>query len=176
MNEFKAARDILADVERHSREAKCDWDDPTDVAEYRREARSVAREEVLDLIVPKRICPECGIVRPLSRSWVLNKRKNAALCRSCYQRRFCPEEKYFDRRIFEPITRQRIDGQVLAEVRESLGMTKTEFARRAGWTRQYQTRLEDGDTSSVTSETALVCITVIQEAGGETEDAPESLR
>jgi DNA-binding transcriptional regulator YiaG len=176
MNEFSKAKEILRDVERHSRQTKCDWDDPLDVAEYRRAERTEDRTALLDLLAPRRVCPECGTTRPLSRSWVLNKRKTAAMCRSCYQRRFEPNQVYVDTSIFESETRYRVDGAALEEMRTSLGMTISEFARRAGWSRQYQSQLESGSVTSVTHETASVVLTVIREAGGETEDASIHLR
>jgi transcriptional regulator with XRE-family HTH domain len=39
---------------------------------------------------------------------------------------------------------KRLDGFALGREREELGLTQREFAEKAGWTRQYQSKLENG--------------------------------
>lgn len=60
-----------------------DWED---VNEYRRDRYLAGRIKLLDKLVPKRICPRCGKFFPSRMSWVVNKQKTIAVCRSCFSK------------------------------------------------------------------------------------------
>ena len=169
-NEFKEARGILDAVEKAEQDkirrelVQCDWDDPLDIALYKRQTRAGTRIAVLKRLVPKRICPVCGRLKPDSRAWVVNKKGTEAICRSCFHQNF-PDPKVDDvtikRKIFGiPEVRYTIDGFALSAAREEAGIGKRLFARDAGWTLSYQMKLEAGSVVSVTGEVAYLILQI----------------
>ena len=153
---------------------KCDWDDPDDVSVYRSATRLHERQGLLDLIVPTRICPECEHLMLSSRSWVINKKRTAAVCRSCFFRAFGVKgrESNMDVTIFPSFEKSfLLDKNALRRSRLGTGMSIREFARRAGWSRSYQERLELKDGIKTVSEaTASTILTVLRESGLTTRD------
>ncbi len=60
-----------------------------------REWRQVRRQLLLDMLVPDRRCPGCGLTITRSRAWVI--RYNQALCRSCVMR--CGKGKWWKQNV-----------------------------------------------------------------------------
>lgn len=129
---------------------KCEWDDLSDVNVLRSEKRFRMRTAILAELVPKRICPECKVIRPRLGQWMITKDGMKAICRVCYFKkaaRHIDEEKLG--RVFTRDIRYKVDCRLLTEIRECLGISMAEFARRIGWARSYQKKLEDGLVLSV---------------------------
>lgn len=173
-NEFRKARDILAGIEAAKRRAademarKCDWDDPEDVALLKREDRL---KERLDSLPENRVCPACGQTRPRSRQWVVNKRGDFAVCKVCFSRSWYGDHQTTHAvSILEDCPRYRLKGSILVQLREERGVSCSEFARRAGWSRQNQARLERSDQLTIERDTAETILQVLSEAGVETLD------
>ena len=169
-NEFKEARGILEAVDKAEKDyikqemIRCDWDDPLDVALYKNQTRAGRRIAVLKRLIPKRIGPSCGTLKPDSRAWVMNKKGTEVICRSCFHQNF-PDEAVnnitIKRKIFGiPEVRYTIDGFALSAAREEARIGKRMFAREAGWTIAYQTKLEAGSVVSVTSEVAYLILQI----------------
>ena len=169
-NEFKEARGILNAVKKAEQDkirrdlVQCDWDNPFDVALYKRQTRVGARIAVLKRLVPKRICPICGELKPDARAWVVNKKGTEVICRSCFHQSF-PDNRVdgitLKRKVFGiPEVRYTIDGFALAAARQEANIGKRMFARDAGWTLAYQTKLEAGDVISVTGEVAYLILQI----------------
>ncbi len=80
---FRDARDALdGRVVRTRRSA---IRDAGGVAAYLREKRAADRRELLDRLVPDRVCPACREIVVESRRWVVYL--GLASCRGCWQRR-----------------------------------------------------------------------------------------
>lgn len=60
---------------------RADWDDPGDRLVYVRELKQVKRNDLLTLLVPSRMCPSCGVVKPRTRQWVVFPRIALVRCR-----------------------------------------------------------------------------------------------
>lgn len=69
-----------------------------------------------------------------------------------------PEMKYG----FEP--------DILIHCREQVGVTQGGFAKIAGWTRQYQSKLESGSVKTVTADVRNTIIAVFKRIGIQTND------
>lgn len=172
MGMFEEARDVLAGLARANEELqrelgrKCDWDDPSDVAEHRADSRAKDRLAILDRLVKDRICPNCGR-GPLtdSQQWAVNYKKMMAVCRSCVGKtKTLPSEADL-KSLFGPVVkRYPLDGSVLLKLREGIGLTQREFARRAGWSAPFQCQLEIGEYHTVTEECATAIYQVLSEA------------
>lgn len=170
MNIFKYVK-----LQSKEREAKCDWGDPTDVLFYLAELRHTERNRVLDSLVPKRICPSCGAVKCLSKSWVVSKDKKRAICRSCYMRKVpckdLDETSKIPHSIFgEAEIRYKFDGTKFALARVYAEISAREFASFAGWSQSYQYKLESGKVASVNAETAETIMEVFARFGFYTKD------
>ena len=149
---------------------KCDWSDPNDIAEYRREERMKERNEVLDRIVKTRKCPVCQQLKLDPSSWVISANCRKAICRSCYFRKWPVRTVNSPERIFVEERRFAVDGKVIRRLREGIGCSNREFSRRAGWGRTYQTSIEKGEVRTVSNETAEVILKVFEELGITTRD------
>ena len=172
-NIFKAAKDVLEDQKKmellylKEMEKVCDWDDPSDIAEYRASLTLKKRLDLLDKLVPTRHCPVCGELKISPRSWVINKRKSKAICRSCFAVHLGGREgerHLLKGAVFgEKVVRVVINGEVLEDVRREAGITRAEFARKGGWSKSYQSKLEQGDVRTITSEMAEIIEEVFAE-------------
>jgi DNA-binding XRE family transcriptional regulator len=180
VNIFKDAKSILDEAKRieqyeeRRRSRKCDWKDLADVAEYRKDQRYEEREKIILSVAPDRKCPSCSrLVMELSR-WVVSKSEKSACCRSCWDRnkksQAIEKPKQFSRLIFRPDIRCSIDRLAFLAAREEAGLTQSEFARRAGWSRSYQRKIEDGIVATVTVDTAETILVVLSEAKLDTPD------
>jgi len=180
MNEFKDASLRLQDyqnkVAQYERELgkKCDWENPEDVALHKHEMRFADRVDLLNLLVPNRICPLCEKLRISSRSWVIKIDKKLAICRSCFQRNI-PDKKVkrmeISRSLFSNITyRFDIDAFGLQAAREEANISEWEFARRMGWSHSYQCKIESGQVKTVDLITAESILGVFRENGFITKD------
>ena len=104
---------------------------------------------------------------------MIDRRESQAACRSCFQRLYPDPRKVvtMDARIFpKSETRFTVDAASLLSAIAKTGLSTREFARRAGWSRSYQRKLEAGEIRSVTEANADVILTVLREAGVTTKD------
>ena len=175
-NVFRDAKNTLAELERANREhqrllnRRCDWDDPSDVAEYRKEERRDERREILDRLVPSRFCPECDDIKPGLRQWVIAADQSAAICRSCHQRRFGVKGVIVNlqiRLLGDRFVRYEIKPDMIRKARARTGLSIREFARQAGWSKSYQTKIEklDGGVQTLSVDSVRVLFTVLRENG-----------
>jgi len=175
MSVFKDVQENVRELDRQatafqrSVQRLCEWEDPDDVLQYRKEGRDEERARNLDRIVPDRRCPACGELVPESTRWVMNVKQTHAVCRSCFNagiKGTLPKslQELGDLRIlYAPIVRWKIDGADLVKVREALNCTRKHFARKAGWTYSYQHELERGTVSTISQDTADTIMTVLSE-------------
>ncbi len=138
------------------RKTKCDWDNECDIALYKSQKYTTEKSDVLNKLVPKRLCPVCG-AGPLlkSKQWVMNKSKTKVICRSCYHSDNLTTKLSVELPvIFQPYEmRFKIDGQALCQARVNLGWPMKRFADVVGWSCTYQRKLERGDVVSVGQDT-----------------------
>lgn len=173
--DFQEAKDVLQgeseEQKRHKRFVyrKCDWDDDEDVLLYRRQSYAKDRRRTLDRLVPSRICPSCSRNIWSSRSWVVNRRRTEAICRSCF---FAAKGDDELTPILETVIRCRVDGEALRIARERAGISQKTFADEMGWSQSYQTKLESGSVVSVSIEVADQLLQVLNDWGVVTPDAP----
>lgn len=80
-----------------------------------------------------------------------------------------PPKARRDRREWPGGIRLRVRAGLLRGARRAVNVTSRDFARRAGWSRQYQDRIERGETFGV--ETARSLFQVLLDAGVATADA-----
>ena len=73
-------------------------------------------------------------------------------------------------RLFVEERRFAVDGLTVKKLREAIGVSNREFARRAGWSRTYQGRLEKGEFRTVSNDTASTILKVFEELGITTRD------
>ena len=139
-NMFQEAADILAGIERAQDrlrtdlERACDWENPEDVALYKKEKREGDRRALLDRLVPERRC-RCGVVVEQLSAWVINKSKTLAMCRSCYHSIEATDRPADVSVIFhKPVVRYGYDGSAISLARQALGVGRRRFAILAGWT------------------------------------------
>ena len=174
--DFEKARLVLEGLEKAKahleRELgrKCDWDDPDDRNLYLRDERFKSRAATLDALVPTRTCPHCRVLKLASKSWVIDKARKRAVCRSCFWIAFgkLPNETVQDVNVCifsNEETRYDISGIALKTARTIADVSMAEFARRAGWSRPYQMRLERGEVKSVNQDVAKTILQVLREAG-----------
>lgn len=161
----RAESDYLAELNR-----KCDWDDPNDVAQYRKEERMRVRNEILARVAPTRKCPVCQQLKLDSVGWVISANCRKAMCRSCYFRKWPEVVVNTPARLFAEERRFAVDGTAIKSLREKIGCSVREFCRRAGWSRAYQRKIEAGEIRTVGDDTASVMLTVFKELGVTTRD------
>ena len=137
---------------------KCDWDNPLDVAAYRRDLRYEEREKLLNELVPRRVCPSCGRFVWGMRGWVINKPKTLAVCKSCYAMANSKGNKdnvFLDLVIFP--TREVsyvVDGDALKQARLSLELSMKKFADKLGVHQTFISRLENGQQRTLRQDLA----------------------
>jgi len=178
--EFRDARDLLEglrlaenyySVERFK---KCDWDDPDDVSLYKSQKRIARRDETILRLCPDKRCPSCGRIVLQSARWVISKDRNKVICKSCHQRLMnnkAPDSvEVFEYSIFTP-ERYSINPQLLVQAREMSGLSLREFARRAGWGRSYQQKIEDGTIKTVSIDVVNILICVLNDSNVTTLDS-----
>lgn len=160
-------RQVLRDLEKAEELPSTNWDDPEDVAEYRRKQRQVFREQH---IPHDRKCPSCGLVVANLRSWVLSAGK--PICRSCFHSNSKKKGRSrVDAKIFsDPELRFPVNRAALISARQIAGLSKSEFAKKAGWSRSWQQKLENGSAKTVSEETVDVIMEVLSEHGVSTLD------
>lgn len=173
--EFREARQRLDDLRSAEEEllrqitTECDWSNPEDIAAYRAERRRHVRETLLERLVPDRRCPSCGQKRMRSRSWVVMRAEDFVVCRACFFRANSSVEReegkpkrgeVFGAKMTE--IRYPLSGEEFRRRREAI-CGEREFARRAGWSRAYQRRLESGRVKTVSEATKEVIETVFEE-------------
>lgn len=169
-NEFAAAKAVLTahdkamETLRRELAEKCDWDDPEDVAVYRSSVRSKDRAKILDLLVPSRACPYCFKVHTSSKAWVINKKHTVACCRSCYSGNL-PDKQDIILLFTLPVIRLEFDYNLFFEMRARSGLSQSRFAELAGWSQQYQNKLENGYVKTIDIEKAEMILQVFKEAG-----------
>jgi transcriptional regulator with XRE-family HTH domain len=67
--------------------------------------------------------------------------------------------------------RYRIDGQELQYARRRAGLTAMQCAELCGWSRSYQSALENGSVATVSEATKNVLVSVCKLAGEQTDGA-----
>jgi len=177
---FRDARDILKGKELAEKMYRkevfrlCDWNDPEDVQQYRKTKRLENRNELLDKLTKDRRCPGCARIILLPSSWIINKRKNKVLCRSCFydlKREKKPQVvQLLELKMFTP-ERYILDGFLLKQARELAGISLKEFSKKAGWGKSYQQKLEDGESlKTISTEVMNIVIAVLNDSGVTTLD------
>lgn len=174
---------LEAAEKRHDRfvRRRCDWDDPTDVAYMKRMDRNDVRQALLDKLVPDRKCPLCKEMVLKSQSWVVNKTRRKAICRSCWNitvlnPKFVRGEGedgihgmgYIQLKRIFAITGERkrvaFNCVALSQAIQIAGHTKASFSRRAGWSGPYTSQLLNPErTRTVSADTARVILQVLAE-------------
>lgn len=145
---------------------KCDWKDCGDKAFYRKIQSVRLRREVIKDKYPDFRCPSCKEIIIEPRRWVIRIYKSHidCICKSCFQRfKAIPvpleiEKVYSVDEVFLLIPRFKVRGNILSVIREKAGVSKAEFARRCGWSRSYQTKLENGEYNSMSEETKRIIV------------------
>ena len=148
---------------------ECSWDNENDVALLKSDKRTKMRVELLDKLVPKRLCMLCDQRFLNLQSWIVVK--ETAVCRSCFFRRLARNasevlaKNIIGVELFgesATVIRYPLNRRVLIERRKAIGVSAAEFARLAGWSRSYQRKLES-ITASVGIDTKEVIETVFLE-------------
>ena len=180
MNIFKSAKELLDSIAVEQCRIKkfrlCDWEDPLDIAEYKKEKRIEERWSVIKRFSINNRCPTCLRLIMDVRSWIISKDKTAVICKSCFKRVKSNQPldhlKIVEEKLFS-ICKYEIDGRLLSKVRDEAGISIREFARRVGWSRSYQQKLEAGDLKNVSIENAEFILQVLSEANIMTLDKLE---
>lgn len=159
---FEDARRQLAALEWANRQSLADWDDPEDVALYRSELRIQKRTAIINEKAPDGCCPVCKQKTHI-RSWVIKRGGSEVVCRSCFHAGMTPERVDINSIFAEPQVRYRLDYRAFTQSRKSLGISGRKFARLAGWSQSYQSKLESGSIETVSEDTADTIVTVIRE-------------
>jgi len=179
-NIFRDARDILKGRELAERMYRkevfrlCDWNDPEDVLHYKRMRRLEDRNVLLDKLTKDRRCPGCARIILLPSGWIISKKKDQVLCRSCFydlkHKRKPQVVQLFELKMFTA-ERYILDSSMMKRVRESAGVSLKEFSKKAGWGKSYQQKLEDGESlKTVSTEVMNVVIAVLNDLGVTTLD------
>lgn len=171
-SEFRDARDLFAGIElaekvfNREKFKKCDWNDPEDVATYKRTQNITQRNEFLNKKYPDRRCPCCGRIVLQVNRWIIDNDNRTGICKSCFKRlagRKIPDVvQVFNHKIFSP-ERYSINSQLLIQVRELTGLSVREFSRKAGWGRSYQQKLENGQIKTVSTDVVNILICMIND-------------
>jgi DNA-binding transcriptional regulator YiaG len=168
-------KEVKLKADSRPRKRKIEWDDPAEVMFHMKEMRSGERRRILDQLVPKRYCPECGRLKINSASWVISKDHTKAICRSCFQR-IVPDKELeqsskLEMRVFTSETvRYIVSAQTITRAREKISISRREFARQCGWSASYQQKLEEGRVLTVSAESAQTILEVIRRFGFYTDD------
>lgn len=164
MNEFKLAREILSQEDRIQLQIakqaaiKCSWEDPLDVAEYMKDYNMKERMEIISRIHPTLECPTCKTKIEESYKWIVSKDKKKALCKSCHQyltynKIESPDDQKSADDLFQEAPKRFVfDSHLFVKVRCHLGISAGKFAELCGWSRQYQSKLEDGEFFTISEE------------------------
>jgi len=133
------------------------------------------RIEILDRIVPERICPKCNFRKTSSRFWVINKSKNKAICKLCYKK--IKPDAQLEEACLIPVrlftgqeVRYTIDPMSLTHARTKVGLKVDEFANEAGWSASYQYQLESGKYRTISEQCSEDILRVLLNYGYFTED------
>lgn len=182
-SEFVQARKRLAELARASAayerecEKECDWDDPADRAFHLREKRMEKRLDTLNRLVPTRICPVCQRLAVPSRSWVVNRRADKAVCRRCFFSRGFGRtnvRQTLSVKLFpKETTTYTLDKDSFLTAMRKSGLSHREFARRVGWAQSYQQKLASGEITTISSANAQAMLQVFREADVITKDYVE---
>lgn len=177
---YQKEKDILEGIRKAEEkllktiQLECDWSSLEDRNERSSDKRLEDRDRVLNELVPNRICKECSKTYLKNRSWIVNN--DRAICRSCFFRQRIAErmsklsERCLGKDLFsEPqiFVRYALNKQRMMDLRKGAGMSISEFARRAGWSRSYQRKLESDLVSTVTEDTKETILSVFREVGEE---------
>ena len=180
MKEYQDEKDILDGVEMaegvvaREEKKKVDWHSPEEVALMRSEERMVERTKMLNKIVGQgRICPCCRKRVWSDTSWVIDKDKMHAVCRSCHhtQDRKWKELHGGDGGVVtgsfvrDVVVRFEFDGWILFTLREKVGVGQEAFAVRCGWSKSYQDQIEHGIMKTLPLEKIEMIISVLIDIG-----------
>lgn len=183
-SDAKAYLDDLKRIEEAAEKDKmrvCDWADPEDYVTWRRLDNQQNRTQILDRLVPDRKCSWCERIWPGMRSWVINKEKTQAICRSCYFRHLFNDKDvrkdvyFMNVNLFEKTLRYKIDGVKLRFSRKHIDMTQEEFGRSVEWNSQYQGFLECGRRLSVNEQKMSLIMSVFEQMVKEDDDEAHEL-
>jgi hypothetical protein len=169
---FRDARDTLKGLEIAERQFQreqfklCDWNDPEDVAYYRKQKSVEKRNKFLNRKYPDRRCPSCGRITLSVSQWVINKRERTAICKSCFKRlKYNHPRKdalFIDEKIFKP-ERYSIDAYEFTKLRMEKNIGMGEFGKIAGWGKSYQQKLENGWVKTVANDCMNSIISILGE-------------
>ncbi len=141
----------------------------------RKRKRVKRRWAIINRHTRGRKCPQCKQVVLNVSSWVILFKKRIVLCKSCHYRNLSnprrETEMKMNVQIFTKLNRYELSPNHLIQARNEAVLTQAEFARLAGWTRSYQSRLETGISKTVSEETRNVILEVLKRAGISTEDS-----
>lgn len=152
---WKRARNVLNSLEKARTsldkwmKRKCDWDDLSDVNEYRRGQAAVER---VGLLPADRRCPCCGNVVVESWRWVVLAMGGVGdvkvACKKCFRRALKRRtvDVTVEEKIFECETRWRVSGEVLKKCRAAAGLSLVDMSRKLGVSKPTLIRAESGLT------------------------------
>ncbi len=168
---FSTDRDTLDAVEKANAtllkaiESKCSWEIPEDVAAYKRDGRIKQRAELLDKLVPNRICPTCRKMKINPRQWVLCTL--VAVCRSCYHSMGGEMlEVDFSLAVMEREVRYKIECYEISRIRQLVGLSKNKLGKQMGWSGGYQSQLEKKTIVWWRASDVKTFLRIIRENGG----------
>ena len=125
---------------------------------------------------PGLVCPECCTKQTSESNFVITRDRDVK-CRMCFHARkgktmplVETKDGVIQGSVFKRSERMELDWEMLVEVRELVGITKPLFARRAGWSRSYQQKLETGQVKTVSRDQAELIMRIIRAAGAQTLD------
>lgn len=95
------------------------------------------------------LCPCCGDKHDL---YYRNIFKTRILCRSCLMI-FKGQIGYVEKWVLGSTVRYEIDPLAITHLRKELGISLQKFADMCGWSKSYQSRLENGDYQTISEET-----------------------
>lgn len=175
---YKDAKNQLKDVKAAEEQDQKDRLKITETRDdWRLNKKLEAHEEkwtLLEKLTKGFRCPKCKKIIVNLRSWMINRRKTKALCRSCYHRvKHNPKRKehlHMDIEIFEEESRYKLSPNHLIAARNETGLTQKEFALQAGWSRSYQSKLEGGMFLTVSTDTRAVILGVLKRFNITTRD------
>lgn len=164
----------LAAQERELRK-KCDWSDPHDVREYKKDRKRRSRESALNCAVPDRRCPHCSRKKLESRRWRVAYDRIAlryrAVCLSCWRAGATGGPRTVEKlplpvavmTVEDP--RYRLNPRALRLAREQTGLSARDFAAWLGWSAGRQQALESGSVRTVSQDTRDLLITFLRKRG-----------
>lgn len=164
---FKTVSLFTAEVimENIMKMVEVEWSKLVDVTFYRSNIKLPEIKDILDRLCPNRVCRLCDELKVGLKSWIINKNKTDAICRSCYYKNYI-SVKIEEYRLFGEVEfRFKVHGYRIAQLREKIEISQREFARQCGWSQSYHFCLENGKFKTVSQNVAETIIEVFGKHG-----------